>query len=119
MLTANASHCPCMQPLAAAGLGGMDPLQMTQLMGFLPAAVPFSLPSSEVAAALLGAGAHDADGAAVAEAAADAEEQQQEQQEAAGEGAAGQRAEQSGAAAHGLTPEQVAEPWRVLAAEHA
>ncbi|KAI7840066.1 hypothetical protein COHA_006196 [Chlorella ohadii] len=40
------SELPDQQPLAAAGLGGMDPLQMTQLMGFLPAAVPFSLPSS-------------------------------------------------------------------------
>ncbi|KAI7836173.1 hypothetical protein COHA_009940 [Chlorella ohadii] len=115
------SELPDQQPLAAAGLGGMDPLQMTQLMqaqGFLPAAMPFSLPGSEVAAALLGAGAQDAEGAAGAEAAADAEQQQQEQQDAAGEEAAGQQAGQSSAAATGaansLTPEQVA-----AAASHA
>ncbi|PRW60923.1 squamosa promoter binding [Chlorella sorokiniana] len=44
------SELPDQQAAATAGLGGMDPHQMTQLMqaqGFLPAALPFSMPGSE------------------------------------------------------------------------
>lgn len=106
------------QAVAAAGLGGMDPHQMTQLMqaqGFLPgAALPFSLPGSEVAAGLLGAEALDA------AAAAGTEQLQQEQEGgAAGAGeaaaAAGQHEDGAqGGAAGGLTAAQVA-----AAASHA